>query len=69
MAESLIPPKAKLLVCVGPNPGCADLVRAANNLAGALQAEWYTYRRRRARMRARPQTMMQAQAKASPIRV
>jgi two-component system sensor histidine kinase KdpD len=41
MAERLKPPKARLLVCVGPNPGCADLIRAAKNLAGALQAEWF----------------------------
>jgi two-component system sensor histidine kinase KdpD len=41
MAERLNPQKARLLVCVGPNPGCAGLIRAAKNLAGSLQAEWF----------------------------
>ncbi len=41
MADRLIPPQAGLLVCVGPNPACADLIRAAKNMADTLQTEWF----------------------------
>jgi two-component system sensor histidine kinase KdpD len=34
-------PKPRLLVCVGPNPAGADLIRAAKRLAASLQAEWF----------------------------
>ncbi|MGO8762210.1 MAG: DUF4118 domain-containing protein [Desulfobaccales bacterium] len=41
MADRLPPTKARILVCVGPSPACADLIRAAKNLATELQAEWF----------------------------
>jgi two-component system sensor histidine kinase KdpD len=33
--------KPRLLVCVGPNPAGADLIRAAKRLAAGLRAEWF----------------------------
>ena len=32
---------ARLLVCVGPNPGCLDLIRAAQQMANRLQTAWF----------------------------
>lgn len=31
----------KILVCVGPNPACIDLIRTAKQLAGRLRAKWF----------------------------
>jgi two-component system, OmpR family, sensor histidine kinase KdpD len=41
MTDRLTPFKERLLVCVGPSPGCADLIRAARSMATRLQAEWF----------------------------
>lgn len=41
MPDTATPTKARLLVCVGPSPGCADLIRAAKHMATGLQAEWF----------------------------
>ncbi len=38
--EKTWPTAEKILVCVGPGPGSAKLVRAAKRMASALQAEW-----------------------------
>ena len=38
--EKTWPTAEKLLVCVGPGPGSAKLVRAAKRMAAALKAEW-----------------------------
>ncbi|MFA4903323.1 MAG: ATP-binding protein [Desulfobaccales bacterium] len=31
----------RILVCVGPNPACIDLIRSAQQMASRLQAEWF----------------------------
>ena len=41
MIDRLPPLKERLLVCVGPSPACADLIRAAKRMATSLQAEWF----------------------------
>ena len=41
MADRLIPTKARLLVCVGPSPASADVIRAAQGIADRLPAEWF----------------------------
>lgn len=41
IADALTSPKARLLVCVGPSPNCADLIRAAQKMATVEQAEWF----------------------------
>jgi two-component system sensor histidine kinase KdpD len=41
MADKLTLTKERLLVCVGPGLDSADLIRAAQNLAVNLQAEWF----------------------------
>ena len=41
MADRLISPKARLLVCVGPSPASADVIKAAKDIADRLQAEWF----------------------------
>ena len=41
MGENSRPTAEKLLVCVGPNPSSADLIRAAKRMASSLNAEWF----------------------------
>ena len=41
MTDKVTPLKERLLVCVGPSPACADLIRAAKRMAAGLQAEWF----------------------------
>ncbi|MCK9376088.1 MAG: DUF4118 domain-containing protein [Syntrophobacterales bacterium] len=41
MPDTSIPAKERLLVCVGPSPACADLIRAAQAMAAELRAEWF----------------------------
>jgi len=31
----------RILVCVGPNPACIDLIRSAQQMASRLRAEWF----------------------------
>jgi two-component system sensor histidine kinase KdpD len=42
MSEKTGAPAERLLVCVGPSPACADVIKAAKNLAASLAAEWFT---------------------------
>ena len=35
------PTQEGLLVCVGPSPSCADLIRAAQKMAAEAKAEWF----------------------------
>ena len=41
MGEISRPTAERLLVCVGPNPSSADLIRAAKRMAASLKAEWF----------------------------
>ena len=41
MAEVLSSKTERVLVCVGPSPASADLIRAAQKLAAGRQAEWF----------------------------
>jgi len=41
MAEKNTVSPEKLLVCVGPSPACAGVIKAARNLAAGLKAEWF----------------------------
>ncbi len=41
MAANSRHPGEKLLVCVGPSPSSADLIRAAKRMAASLNAEWF----------------------------
>ncbi|MFI5330050.1 MAG: DUF4118 domain-containing protein [Desulfobaccales bacterium] len=41
MADTLTPPAEKLLVCVGPSPSSAKVIRATKRMADSLQAEWF----------------------------
>jgi two-component system sensor histidine kinase KdpD len=40
MADISRPPAERLLVCVGPSPSSANLIRATRRMAASLQAEW-----------------------------
>jgi two-component system, OmpR family, sensor histidine kinase KdpD len=42
MANTSTSTKARLLVCVGPSPACADLIKVAKKMATDLRAEWFT---------------------------
>ena len=35
------PTEERLLVCVGPSPSSADLIRATKRMAASLKAEWF----------------------------
>jgi two-component system sensor histidine kinase KdpD len=41
MASSATAKAERLLVCVGPSPSCADVIKAAQSMAAALKAEWF----------------------------
>ena len=41
MPDRSIPTPERLLVCVGPSPACADLIKAAKKMAAETQAEWF----------------------------
>ena len=41
MAEILRPAAERLLVCVGPSPSSADVIRATKRMASRLKAEWF----------------------------
>jgi two-component system sensor histidine kinase KdpD len=41
MAKGPAAKKERLLVCVGPSPSGADVIRAAQRLAASLKAEWF----------------------------
>ena len=41
MGEISKPTKERLLVCVGPSPSSADVIRATKKLAAQLNAEWF----------------------------
>lgn len=41
MANNSRPMEERLLVCVGPSPAAADLIRAAQKMASRLNAEWF----------------------------
>jgi two-component system sensor histidine kinase KdpD len=41
MADKAVAPPERLLVCVGPSPACAGVIKAARNLAATLGAEWF----------------------------
>jgi len=41
MANSPAAKKERLLVCVGPSPSGADVIRAAQSMAAGLKAEWF----------------------------
>ena len=41
MGENSRPTAERLLVCVGPNPSSADLIRAVKSMASRMNAEWF----------------------------
>jgi two-component system sensor histidine kinase KdpD len=41
VADILRPTPARLLVCVGPSPSSADLIRATGRMAANLKAQWF----------------------------
>ncbi len=41
MADREAVPAERLLVCVGPSPASADVIRTAKNLAATLKGEWF----------------------------
>jgi two-component system sensor histidine kinase KdpD len=41
MANSALAKVERLLVCVGPSPSSAEVIKAAKSLAAGLKAEWF----------------------------
>jgi len=41
MADILSPTAERLMVCVGPSPTSADLIRATQSMAAGLKAQWF----------------------------
>jgi two-component system, OmpR family, sensor histidine kinase KdpD len=41
VGENSRPTAERLLVCVGPSPASADLIRAAKSMAASMKAEWF----------------------------
>jgi len=41
MANREAPPAERLLVCVGPSPASADVIRTAKNMVATLKGEWF----------------------------
>jgi two-component system sensor histidine kinase KdpD len=40
MADTIITKADRIIVCVGPSPDSADLIRTVRKLAAASKAEW-----------------------------
>ena len=56
MGENSRPTAERLLVCVGPSPASADLIRAAKKMASSMNAEWFAVYVKTPRMVRLPET-------------
>lgn len=56
VADTVLPRVERLLVCIGPSPSSANLVRVTQTLAADLKAEWFAVYVEDARMLRLPET-------------
>jgi two-component system, OmpR family, sensor histidine kinase KdpD len=60
MPDKSIPTPARILVCVGPSPAGADLIKAAQKMAAGAKAAWFAVYVENPKMLRLPDTKLQS---------